>query len=391
MPGCIEMLEIDVEGMKTWAHAFIIPDAPYRILLGRPWQRHVHLKKDEDDDDVRITIRDPCNHSNVHHVATTPRPFQGPVSSLAFLISVQESVSRALWLAFPFSKAQTTPSMQIAATPFTEEVLRAQYTLDPIHHTFAYKKVANRVKPVATTMPQHARIIRRFPEDPLLTLPPLSPHPPNFTSGQRLTMERIVELGVLDNSFLWPEERKLAAQVLKNNELTLAWDESEKGRFRDDYFEPVVIPTVEHTPWVHHQPPIPPGIRDDVIKLIKSKIASGVYEPSNSSYQSRWFCVAKKNGSIRIVHDLQPLNAVTIKDAATLPYVEHFAEQSAARSVYTMMDLFVGYDHRAHQKKPVMPYIAICYNRVLYITISALCCTKCNNSIMASKAYPPYL
>ena len=44
-----------------------------------------------------------------------------------------------------------------------------------------------------------------------------------------------------------------------------------------------------------------------------------------------------------------------------------------------------------HQKKPVMPYIAICYNRVLYITISALCCTKCNNSIMASKAYPPYL
>ena len=114
------------------------------------------------------------------------------------------------------------------------------------------------------------------------------------------------------------------------DELTLAWDESEKGRFRDDYFKPVVIPTIEHTPWVHRQPPIPPGIPDDVIKLIKSKIASGVYKPSNSSYQSRWFCVAKKNGSIRIIHDLQPLNAVTIKDAATLPYVEHFAEQSAA-------------------------------------------------------------
>ena len=30
-----------------------------------------------------------------------------------------------------------------------------------------------------------------------------------------------------------------------------------------------------------------------------------------------------------------------------LPYVEHFAEQSAARSIYTMMDLFVGYDHGA--------------------------------------------
>ena len=73
--------------------------------------------------------------------------------------------------------------MQIATTLFTEEVLRAQYTLDPIHHTFAYKKVANRVKPVATTMPQHACIICRFPEDPLLSLPSLSPHPPEFSPG----------------------------------------------------------------------------------------------------------------------------------------------------------------------------------------------------------------
>ena len=35
-----------------------------------------------------------------------------------------------------------------------------------------------------------------------------------------------------------------------------------------------------------------------------------------------------------------------IKDAATLPYIEHFAEQSAGRSIYMMMDLFVGYNHR---------------------------------------------
>ena len=184
MPGCIEMLEVDVEGMKTWAHAFVIPDAPYHILLGRPWQHHVHLKKDEDDDDVHITIRDPCNHSNLRRIAMTPQPFQGPLTSLAFLVAVRESVSRALQRAFSFSTAQTTPRMQIAATPFVEEVLHAKYTLNPIHHTFAYKKVANQVKPVTTTMPQHARIIRRFPEDPLLTSPLLSPHPPEFIPGK---------------------------------------------------------------------------------------------------------------------------------------------------------------------------------------------------------------
>jgi hypothetical protein len=99
---------------------------------------------------------------------------------------------------------------------------------------------------------------------------------------------------VFKNQFLWPEEQKLAALVLKNNELALAWDESEKGHFRDDYFPPVIIPTIEHVPWVHRQPPIPPGIKEEVIKLIKSKIASGVYEPSNSSYQSRWFASQRR-------------------------------------------------------------------------------------------------
>ena len=29
MPGCLKMLKIDVDGLKTWAHAFVIPDTPY--------------------------------------------------------------------------------------------------------------------------------------------------------------------------------------------------------------------------------------------------------------------------------------------------------------------------------------------------------------------------
>ena len=85
-------------------------------------------------------------------MTTTPRPFQGPAESLAFFTAVRESISRALQFA-------SVPSMAITATQFTEEALRAQYDLNPIRHTFAYKKVANRVKPVATTMPQHDHII----------------------------------------------------------------------------------------------------------------------------------------------------------------------------------------------------------------------------------------
>ncbi|KAG2051661.1 hypothetical protein BDR06DRAFT_1060486, partial [Suillus hirtellus] len=86
----------------------------------------------------------------------------------------------------------------------------------------AYKKVANKVKPVTTTIPAHARIICHFPEDPLLSLPSLSPQPPEFQPGTCLTKECMQDLKIFENKFLWPEECKLAAQVLSNNELALA-------------------------------------------------------------------------------------------------------------------------------------------------------------------------
>jgi len=59
-----------------------------------------------------------------------------------------------------------------------------------------------------------------------------------------------------------------------------------------------------------------PGICDEVIRIIKEKIKIGFYERSNLSYWSKWFCVLKKEGkSLWIVHDLKPLNAVTIQDS----------------------------------------------------------------------------
>ncbi|KAG2059215.1 hypothetical protein BDR06DRAFT_834215, partial [Suillus hirtellus] len=48
-----------------------------------------------------------------------------------------------------------------------------------------------------------------------------------------------------------------------------------------------------------------------------------------------------------IMHDLQQLNSVTVKDAASMLYIELFMEQYAGHAVYFMMDLFVGLDHQA--------------------------------------------
>jgi len=236
------------------------------------------------------------------------------------------------------SKRDTKTNIDSPRTNGTERTIES----------LGYKKVANKTRPIATTLPEEFRIVRRIPSDPLANLPILTTHPPDFEPGERYTKERKEAMPVNKDGFLWPEEEKLVHYLIKVHESAFAWNENEKGKFSDEYFDPVVIPTVEHVPWVLRNIPIPPGIYDRVVEVIKHKIRMGVFEPSNSSYRSRWFCVLKKDGkSLRLVHDLQPLNAVTIRDSALIPMVEQYAESFGGRACYAMFDLFVGFDQRA--------------------------------------------
>jgi hypothetical protein len=100
-------------------------------------------------------------------------------------------------------------------------------------------------------------------------------------------------------------------------------------------------------PWVQRNILIPPGIFEEVCEMIKKKIEAGVYEPSNSSYRSRWFCVMKKDGkSLRSVHSLKPLNKVTIQHSGVVPIPEHIAEQFGGHACGGMLDLYVAFDER---------------------------------------------
>ena len=216
---------------------------------------------------------------------------------------------------------------------------------EEVAEVLAYKKVARKVQPVATSLPEDFRIIRCRPEDPLLSLTPLPTHPPPFTPSLRLTRERYNELDINKYGFLLPEEVKLAAHILKLNEKALAWTEAERGHFQDNYFSPMKIPTIVHTLWILKNIPIPTGLLNKVIDIFKEKIATAVYEPSDVSYRSRWFCIPKKNGSLHLVHNLQPLNAVTIHNAAVPPLVDQFVEGIIGCSCYSMLDLLVGYNH----------------------------------------------
>jgi len=124
------------------------------------------------------------------------------------------------------------------------------------------------------------------------------------------------------------------------NEEALCFEEAERGTFKEPYFSPYIIPTIPHIPWEYRNIPIPPGIRDKVIEVFKNKISAGVYESCQSAYRSRWFCVLKKSGKLRIVHDLQPLNGITIRDAGLPPILDEFIEPFAGRQCYTVFDLF---------------------------------------------------
>jgi len=221
------------------------------------------------------------------------------------------------------------------------------YAFDPARHALVYKPIAKKVRTMPTAMPAEYRVVRQLPADPLAGLPPLPSRPPEFCPGARFTHEHADKLDLDPAKWLWPEELKLVQWLVRAHERAFAWNASERGRLNETCFPPYKIPTIPHMPWSQRNIPIPPATLGEVVHIIKEKIASGVYEPSTAAYRSRWFCIVKKDGkSLCLVHDLQPLNAVTIHDASLPPFVEHLAESFAGYAVYGMMDLYSGYDQR---------------------------------------------
>ena len=209
-----------------------------------------------------------------------------------------------------------------------------------------YKPVALKVKPVYSDLPEKFRIKRDIKGNPLADMPALNPISPEFTPTGRYNEERREQFQELHQDFLTEEEMKLLHQLMMNQNGAFAWDESEKGRFREDFFPPVDIPVIEHKPWVLKNIPVPPGMYKELCEIVRDKIKTGVYEPSNSPYRSRWFAVAKKVKGYRIVHSLEPLNAATIAHSGIPPATEELASHFAGRACGGMMDLFVGYDER---------------------------------------------
>jgi hypothetical protein len=125
----------------------------------------------------------------------------------------------------------------------------------------------------------------------------------NFVPTERLTLDRLtIMLKTIPDGFLSSLELDLLVSVIRTREAAIAFTDTEQ----------------EHTPWVQAPIWIPKAIEETVWKMLIEQRDAGKYEYSTASYRSRIFTVAKKSG-LCMVHDIQELNKVTIRDSALPP------------------------------------------------------------------------
>ena len=88
----------------------------------------------------------------------------------------------------------------------------------------------------------------------------------------------------------------------------------------------MVIFTVPHVSWSLKPIPVPRAHIPKLMELLKHKVEMGILELSSAPYRNQWFTVPKKNGSLRFIQNLQPVNKVTIRNVGVGPSIDEFTE-----------------------------------------------------------------
>ncbi|KIJ44991.1 hypothetical protein M422DRAFT_251632 [Sphaerobolus stellatus SS14] len=188
------------------------------------------------------------------------------------------------------------------------------------HGARRYKPVDRKVRPVPTYMPNPAA--QQFKPIPLPHILPLPFFPPpisEFRPTSRFTQERFdLLLKTIPHGFLSDTEIALLMHVVDRRQGAFAFTFAEKGIFK-----------------------LPKALEQAVREAIIEQEQAGPFEPTTASYRSALFAVLKKLGLIRLVLDLQDLNAMVIRHSALPPRVEDFAEGLIGRAIHceTFSDL----------------------------------------------------
>ena len=103
-----------------------------------------------------------------------------------------------------------------------------------------------------------------------------------------------------------------APEVIFEFENAFAFTHSERGTFNTKYYPEYTMRTIPHVVWQIKPIRLPKSREAEIMDMLEDQRQAGKYELSSSSYRSAVFAIEKKNGKLRLVHDLQPLNRVTI-------------------------------------------------------------------------------
>ena len=108
--------------------------------------------------------------------------------------------------------------------------------------------------------------------------------------------------------FLTKMEEECFRRMLLRHGKAFAFEPYEIGCVDPSVVAPMVIFTISHTPWNLRPIPVPKAHLPKLVELLNEKITMGILEPSIAPYSNRWFTVPKKNGTLRFIQDMQPVN-----------------------------------------------------------------------------------
>ena len=106
-----------------------------------------------------------------------------------------------------------------------------------------------------------------------------------------------------------------------------------------------LLPTADFTKWPKKIYSLSVEEQKLLDKFLEENLATGRIRPSKSPCPSPFFCIRKKDGSLRPVMDYKRINDLTVKDRYPLPLISEILDKTRQFSHFTKLDIRWGYNN----------------------------------------------